>query len=293
MPTQDTVAVTVCGRLFSTDDIKVIRDIIASGLAPTRAAIARQTCDALGWRTPGGRLKAMSCRVALLRLSDRQLVSLPPALQSNGNGKRYRPTQDIEIPAQSVEVRISELSGLTVRTVESRSDSRRWNEAIARFHYLGYHPLPGAQQRYLIEHDGGLLGAIGFGASAWKVASRDHWIGWTPPLRKTRLHLILNNARFLLLPWVRVRNLASWVLSRCARRIGDDFQNRYGYRPVLLETFVEKDRFQGTCYRAANWIHVGDTKGRGKLDQHHDKQLPVKRVLLYPLDPKAREVLSA
>ncbi len=293
MPTQGSEAVTVCGRAFSIEDLETIRGIIASGLAPTRSAIARQTCETLGWRTPADRLKEMSCRVALLRLSDRGLLSLPPPLWGNGNGKRYRPTQDIEIPTQSMEARISELSGLTVRTVESRSDSRQWNEAIARFHYLGYNALPGAQQRYLIEHEGGLLGAIGFGASAWKVACRDQWIGWTPSLRKTRLHLVLNNARFLLLPWVRVQNLASWVLSRCARRIQADFETRYGYRPVLLETFVEKDRFQGTCYRASNWIDIGDTKGRGKLDQHHDKKLPVKRVLLYPLEAGAREVLCA
>lgn len=293
MPTQGSEAATVCGRMFSIEDIETIRRIISGGSAPTRSAIARQTCETLGWRTPAGLLKEMSCRVALLRLAERKLLSLPAPVCSNGNGKRFRPTQEIEVPQGNIDVRISELSGLTVRTVASRVDSRQWNEAIGRFHYLGYNALPGAQQRYLIEHADGLLGAIGFGASAWKVASRDRWIGWTPAQRKARLHLVLNNARFLLLPWVRVRNLASWVLSRCARRIQDDFQDRYGYRPVLLETFVEKDRFHGTCYRAANWIHVGETKGRGKLDRHHDKALPVKRVLLYPLESGAREVLCA
>lgn len=293
MSTSGAEAVAVCGRAFSTDDLDVIRAIIEDESAPTRIAIARRTCEALDWRTHAGRLKEMSCRVALLRLADRGLLTLPAPRRRNGGGRGYRLTEEIEVPERDVELALSDLRGLQVRPLRTRTDSRRWNEAIARFHYLGYKPLPGAQQRYLIEYDGGLLGAIGFGASAWKVAARDRWIGWTAEQRKSRLHLVVNNARFLLLPWIRVRYLASWVLSRCARRIQSDFEARYGYRPLLLETFVEQDRFRGTCYRAANWIDVGETKGRGKLDRHHDNALPVKRILLYPLKHDVREVLSA
>jgi hypothetical protein len=286
-------AVTVCGRSFSKADLETIRTIIADDTAPPRIEIARRTCEALDWRTPAGRLKEMSCRVALLRLADRGLLVLPAPRSRNGNGNGYRWTEEIEVPEQNIDVEISELQGRRVRAVSTTKDSETWNEAIARFHYLGYKPLPGAQHRYLIEHDGGLLGAIGFGASAWKVAARDGWIGWTAEQRKRRLHLVLNNARFLLLPWVRVRHLASWALARCARVIQSDFEERFGYRPVLLETFVERDRFRGTCYHAANWVDVGETKGRGKLDRRHDTALPVKRVMLYPLEHNAREVLCA
>lgn len=284
---------TVCGRAFSESDVEIVRRIICADAQATRAAIARRTCEALAWRTATGELKAMSCRVALLRLQERGLLQLPPARGGNGNRQRYQPQAEIVPPEHDVAGRVQDLCGLEVRAVETRQDSRRWNEAIARFHYLGYRPLPGAQQRYLVEHDAGLLGVVGFAAAAWKVAARDQWIGWTPEQRKRRLHLVLNNARFLLLPWVRVPHLASWVLSRCARRIAADFARRYGYRPLLLETFVERDRFLGTCYRAANWVDVGETKGRGKLDRFRRHVLPVKRVLLYPLRRGARAELCS
>lgn len=285
--------VTVCGRVFSESDLELVRHIIAADAGATRAAVARRACEALAWRTATGGLKAMSCRVALLRLQERGLLQLPPPRHGNCNRRHYEPSAEIVAPDQQLTARVGDLSGLTVRAVESRQDSRRWNEAIARFHYLGYRPLPGAQQRYLVEHEAGLLGAVGFAAAAWKVAARDAWIGWTPEQRKGRLHLVLNNARFLLLPWVRVADLASWVLARCARRIASDFAKRYGHRPVLLETFVERDRFLGTCYRAANWIDVGETKGRGKLDRFRTQVLPVKRVLLYPLHRAARAELCS
>lgn len=182
---------------------------------------------------------------------------------------------------------------ISLRPVLDRKSSRLWNEAVSRFHYLGYVAMPGAQVRYLVERGEELLGALGFGASAWKVAPRDLWIGWTPAQQRERLRFVVNNARFLILPWVRKKNLASFVLARCAQRIGNDFEERYGYRPVLLETFVEKARFSGTCYLAANWTEVGETQGRGKLDRKKLFTLPVKRVYLYPLIPKFRDVLCA
>jgi hypothetical protein len=147
--------------------------------------------------------------------------------------------------------------------------------------------------RYLVESDAGLLAVIGFGASAWKIAPRDEWIGWSEAQRKTRLHLVVNNARFLILPWVRSQNLASFVLARCAERLPGDFQARYGYSPVLLETFVERERFRGTCYKAANWTYLGDTKGRGKLDRYGEAKLQVKQIYAFPLNRRFREALCA
>jgi len=284
---------TVCGRSFTPEDIACIREIISATPPVCRREIARRTCEALKWLRLDGQLKEMSCRVALLRLQERGLIRLPPPQRRNGNTRPYQPQRTLVEPEASLSLPLQELTGLRVRTLESREDSRLWNEAVSRFHYLGYKRLVGAQMRFLIVAEAGLLGAIGFGASAWKVAPRDRWIGWSQREREKRLHLVVNNARFLLLPWVQSPNLASWVLSRCARQLPSEWQQRYGYQPVLLETFVEKDRFAGTCYRAANWTYLGETKGRGKLDRYKRYAEPVKQVYVYPLRKDFRGFLCA
>jgi hypothetical protein len=168
-----------------------------------------------------------------------------------------------------------------------------WNELIERYHYLKYRPLPGAQLRYVVFHDASLLAVLGFSAAAWKVAPRDRFIGWNHEQRQRSLHRIVNNARFLILPWVKVRNLASRILAAAARRLPDDWRRRYGYEPVLLETFVDRARFRGTCYLAANWIHAGQTQGRGKLDRQHRGLSTVKHIYLYPLRKDFRKKLHA
>ena len=285
--------VVVCGRAFSAEDLVTIRAVIGAKPPLNRRQIATQSCELLGWTRPDGRLKEMSCRVALLRLEKLSLIKLPPPLGSNGNNKRYHPAKTLGPSLFPIPDEIGALDKLGVRPVEGRKDSRLWNEAVSRFHYLGYKPLPGAQVRYLVEYSTGLLGVLGFGASAWKVAPRDNWIGWRAEQREQRLHLIVNNARFLILPWVRVRNLASWILGHCAQRLPSDWEDRYGYRPVLLETFVDSTRFRGTCYQAANWRYVGDTQGRGKVDRHHRAALPIKKVYVRWLDKRFREVLCS
>ncbi len=286
--------VIVCGRHFSQDDIVAIRDRITLQPGACRRDIAKWTCERLRWLTPGGKLKEMSCRVALLRLAAEGFIRLPPPQRRNGNRKPFEPAEPtIKAPEQDLVCGAGSLSGLCLERVETPAASRLWNEAIARFHYLGYKRLPGAQIRYLLRSTHGLLGALGFGASAWKAAPRDRWIGWSDSQRKARLHLVVNNARFLLLPWVQSKNLASWALSRCARRLPLDWQARYGYRPVLLETFVERGRFRGTCYKASNWRYVGDTQGRGKLDRRHEAGLPIKQIYVYPLVEDFREALCA
>ena len=289
--TTSSSTVTVCGRGFSDRELDAIRAIIADETGPCRAEIARRTCREIGWVDASGRLKAMSCRVALLRLEEQGHITLPEPRNGNGNGERYRPSRTLEAPREPVVGSAGGIEGLRLHPVSTRSESRLWNEAIARFHYLGYTPLTGAQQRYLVRSDQGLLGAIGFGASAWRVKPRDAWIGWDSDQRRSGLHRIVNNARFLLLPWVRVRNLASRVLALAASRIVSDWRDRYGFEPVLLETFVERTRFTGACYRASNWIHVGDTQGRGKLDRHRLRALPVKHVFVLPLTRPWRAVL--
>jgi hypothetical protein len=187
---------------------------------------------------------------------------------------------------------VQALAGLRLEAIATAADSRLWNALIAHWHYLGYVPLSGAQLRYLIRWDGGVLGALGFGAAAWKVAARDRWIGWDAATRERQLGGVLNNARFLILPWVQVKNLASKVLAMAAARVVVDFPARYGASVVLLETFVEQPRFRGTCYRAANWQYLGETAGRGKLDRFGRAALPCKGVFAYPLRRDFRAALG-
>jgi hypothetical protein len=183
------------------------------------------------------------------------------------------------------------LSDLCLNHVDNTKESYLWNEYIARYHYLGYNPLPGAQMRYFAVSNGQILALMGFGASAWNVAPREEFIGWNDEQRRKNLHLVVNNARFLILPWVGSKNLASKLLGMAVRRLPDDWNQRYGYRPVLLETFVETQRFRGTCYKAANWIFVGQTKGRGKCDVKKIACLPIKDIWLYPLSKSFKNVL--
>jgi hypothetical protein len=184
------------------------------------------------------------------------------------------------------------LPPLQLKLVHQRDDSRLWNEYIHRYHYLGYAPLPGAQLRYFITCGDKFLALLGFGASAWQCAPRDQFIGWQHDQRKKNLHLIVNNARFLILPWVKSKNLASKILAIAAKRLPADWQARYKYRPVLLETFVEQNRFAGTCYKAANWTCVGQTKGRGKLGPAGKQSVPIKDIWLYPLAQNFRRLLT-
>lgn len=284
--------VTYCGRPFSDADLEEVRRIVAEPSDQTRWAISKRVCEALGWRKPDGGLKEMSCRVALLRMQDDQLVLLPPPRRRNGNGIPYaRRTAEAE-PGRPFCVPACDLPELRLELVATRQESHLWNEYISRYHYLGYQPLPGAQLRYFARAGQDVLALLGFGAAAWKVAPRDDFIGWTHAVRRQNLHLVVNNARFLILPWVTSRHLASRLLGLVARRLPRDWLARYGYGPALLETFVEKDRFAGTCYKAANWLYLGDTQGRGKLDRHTRRALPVKTVWVYPLSTRFRETLS-
>jgi hypothetical protein len=170
----------------------------------------------------------------------------------------------------------------------ARGGSGLWNELIDRYHYLGYKPLPGAQLRYFAYAGERLVAVLGFGAAAWQIAPRDTWIGWSHAQRQRNLTAVVNNARFLILPWIRVPHLASKLLGLAARTLPAQWQARYGYRPWLLETFVEAERFSGICYQAANWVCVGETQGRGKLGDHRHGQVPVKTVWLYPLAADCR-----
>jgi hypothetical protein len=281
-----------CGKEFSADDLERIRVMIEENPGKNRTKISFQVCEELNWYKPDGKLKDMSCRVALLRMEKDGLIKLPPPQRRNSNGKHVIKHTTATDPGTSITSSAGKLCELKISQVNTKQMSSLWNEYIDRYHYLGYKPLPGAQLRYMVYSDQKVLALLGFGAAAWKVASRDQFIGWTQEKRKSNMHLVVNNARFLILPWVCSRNLASKILGMISKRISSDWENRYCYKPVLLETFVECDRFSGgACYKAANWKYVGITKGRGKLDEKCEAKLPKKYIFLYPLVNHFRQLL--
>jgi hypothetical protein len=270
-----------CGRDFTPTEIELIREWL-NAPQMNRARLSRKVCAELGWRRDNGGLKDMSCRVALLRMQADGLITLPAP--RNPKPVAYRSYPHIEQAVlEPATIPNIDLATLTVAPVVTKADSMLWNAYIERHHYLGHQLMPGAQLRYFVRAAGHIVAALGFGASAWKVKPRDQVIGWTRDQRQRNLHFIVNNARFLILPWIRCKNLASRILALVSRRLPADWQDRYAYRPVLLETFVEKPRFTGTCYKAANWQHLGDTQGRGKLDVLHRNAQPIKSIWIYPL----------
>lgn len=277
------------GREFTDKEIHWIKERVKGDPLLTRHKLSKLFCERFNWRKPDGSLKDMSCRKAHLRMAQDGVITLPKARKGHFNkvGKIQRtlmaePGEVVTIGAGSLELEID---------LVTKGWSSLWNEYIDRYHYLGYTRLPGAQLRYFVRSGGDMMALLGFGSSAWKTQPRDKYIGWTASERKANLHLVVNNVRFLILPWIQSKNLGSRILSMLARRIRSDWDDCYNYRPVLLETFVDKSRFAGTCYKAANWQYLGDTQGRGKLDVRHENKLPVKSVWVYPLVKSFRRYL--
>jgi hypothetical protein len=194
----------------------------------------------------------------------------------------FEPTSATD-PGAAIELPVHALGPLSLRLVAGALQSRFWNEFVARYHYLGYTPMSGSQLRYNVFVGEQLVACLSFGASAWKLKDRERFIGWSDAQRSCNLHLVVNNARFLILPWVRSLGLASKILSKAARLLPKDWMARYGFAPVLLETFVEFERHKGTCYKAANWLLVGRTAGRGKKSTSNKPLIPIKDIWLYPL----------
>jgi hypothetical protein len=281
-----------CGREFSAAELDHIRQLVELRPVLGRVALSRRVSQDLGWLNVLGQPKEMSCRVALLRMEKDGLIVLPPPLIKPGRRERRLELTAASDPQEPVQGSVRALEPLVFERVAKGLRSSLWNELIQRYHYLGYQPLSGAQMRYLVwSADGRLLAVLGFGASAWQVQPRDQHIGWNHPQRVRGLHRIVNNARLLVLPWVRCPGLASHLLSAIPTPLRTDWTLRYGYEPVLLESFVEIPRFCGASYRAAAWIRLGQTQGRGKLEKHNQRVLPLKEIWIFPLHPDYRQVL--
>ena len=277
-------SVVVCGRVFPHAVLKRIHAAVRDNPQWTRAELARQVCDWLGWRAENGKSKEMNCRVALVRLARRGLITLPaPRRTVRFGGSSFAQTP-LNVPCK-LEGSVKELRGLKLVLVSSkdRELDLQWKKLVATHHYLGYRPLCGAQTRYLIACEHGYVGALGFSAAALYLKARERWVGWSHAARQCHLPKVVANSRFVIAGGVRVNNLASKVLALALKRLPEDWAQAYGYKPLLLETYVESKRFAATCYRAANWIYVGKTCGRGRQDRAHREKKPIKDIYLYPL----------
>jgi hypothetical protein len=288
------IQVTFCGRTFTTSEVELMRTMAHdyAGLGVTE--IARTVCELLEWKRPNGRLKNHECRQLLERLEAEGLLKLPALRSLGGRGPRR---VDISQPGwepEAVECAAGECEPLELALVEGQAESRLWREHVERYHYLGCHVPFGANLRYWVRNHDRELACLLWTSPAWKMKSRDAWIGWSDEQRQHNLQWIVNNGRFLILPWVRVKGLASKILALSARRIPNDWQARYGHRPLLLETLVDATRFRGTCYRAANWIYVGQTAGRGRMDRKHKAHgRGIKDIYIYPLVRDVRQRLCS
>lgn len=287
----------VQGRRLNGPELEQLRHWVSEHPGWSRRRLSVELASRWDWRNAAGQLKDMAARTLLLKLHQRGLVELPPRRQAPTNRMRCLAAQLPLVPEEPLAAlgcALEDLGPLAVNEVSGQATERAWVKgALGRGHYLGFKGAVGENLQYVISDGRGRrLACLVFGAAAWKCQDRDRFIGWSAPQRQRNLALIANNTRFLVLPQVRVQRLGSWILGQISRRIAEDWQAKYGHRVALLETFVERPRFQGTVYRAANWQKVGTTAGRTRQDRHTCIEVAVKDIYVYPLRRGFREVLQ-
>jgi hypothetical protein len=288
-------AVMVQGRKLTAADILLIGRLIADHPDWSRRKLSEVLCAEWNWRNGSGRLKDMATRSLLVKLDARGLITLPARRRtpSNRMASRQAPRQIWD--STPVTGTLRDLGPLNLREISTDAAAKiRFAAALTEFHYLGYRGTVGENLQYMVtDRSGRLLACLLFGSAAWKCQTRDRFIGWEPQQRERNLQLLTNNTRFLILPFVKVPHLASWILGQVLRRLSADWQRKYGHPIALVETFVERERFAGTSYKASNWLGIGTTTGRSRQDRQHTLQVPVKDVYLYPLHHRFHEELSA
>lgn len=281
-------------RPVTEKDISFIRKLMGDHPKDGRYALSRKICRAWNWVQPNGQLKDMVCRGLLLRLEKEGHIVLPPRKSTPRNPFLHRkPPEPFVVDETPVEGSIKELFPITFRQVRRSPFEKLFNGLIAQYHYLGYTQPVGEHLKYLIFSEDRPIGCLALSSAPYHLNCRDRYIGWSPDVRKKNLHLLAYNLRFLILPWVHSPCLASHLLSRCAKIISSDWQRIYHHPVYWLETFVDTGRFKGTCYRAANWILLGKTTGRGKNDQTNKVNRSIKDVYGCPLVRNFREKLGA
>ena len=283
-----------CGCRINREEIEEISEIVSSCHGISRTELANTVCELFDWKRATGKLKTVECRQFLEDLYDKGIISLPErrAVRPPKVGAKVKRTNNAE-KGKNISGNIKRFLPLSLIRVKTKAQRDLWYEYVDRYHYLGYRIPFGAQLRYFVEsNDGSSLGCLQFSSPGWKMAGRDGWIGWNDAQRQCNLQKVVNNSRFLIFSWVKVKNLASSILALAIRKIADDWENQYGIRPVILETLVDNSRYTGTCYKASNWIHVGTTTGRDRMDRRHARhgQTP-KDIYVYPLTSRFWEEL--
>jgi hypothetical protein len=281
------------GRDVTAEDLATVKQIVAEYPGLPRHEIAATVCEAVGWLRASGSPMTRECREWLEGLEAKGEFVLPYKRATSIRYGASASTLDrVEVePGAPLEGTVRDFAPILIERVTRPAERKVWRELVDQHHYLGYATPYGAHLRYLVRvsrPEPTIVGCVQVSSPAWRMAARDRWIGWDDETRATNLQRIVNNSRFLLLPWVKVANLASTALSKIARQVGQDWTEQYGIEPLLLETLVDQERFHGTCYRAAGWIDLGSTTGRGRMDREHRREgLVPKRVFVLPLVKEA------
>jgi len=281
------------GREIQQQDILYIRALIEQYPQDSRRKLSTRLCEAWQWRQANGTLRDMVCRSLLLMLERAGQITLPPVsyVRHNPLATRVRPEM-ARIDTTPIEARLRHVQPLRFELARRTSHERLFNSLMEEHHYLGYEQPVGEHLKYLVWAQGRPVACLAFSSAPRHLGSRDRYIGWSAEARRRNIHFLAYNTRFLILPWVRVEHLASHILGRMAARISADWQRLYGHPIYFLETFIDPERFRGTCYRAANWVLLGKTTGRGKQSNSYLPNRSIKEVLGYPLTPKFRDLLG-
>jgi len=281
------------GRQVSSEDILYIRELIAADPRQSRRALSKKLCEAWQWRQPNGELRDMVCRGLLLMLDRAGAIQLPPVdyVRHNPLASRARPAP-VLIDTTAIQGRLADIQPLEFEQVRRTGDEPLFNSLMEEHHYLGYEQPVGEHLKYLVWAQGRPLACLAWSSAPRHLGSRDRYIGWSAQARRRNIRFLAYNTRFLILPWVEVPNLASHILGRMAGRLSADWYRVYGHPIYFLETFVDPERFHGTCYRAANWVLLGRTTGRGKDDQTNRPNRSIKEVLALPLTRRFRQLLE-
>lgn len=292
MLSQKTGDIHFLGRQVTQKDLALIREVVTVCDGLSRAELANTVCELLDWKRPLGSLKGRECGEFLEKLESNGLLRLPEKRMGRPVGSRTDvPVTERGEPGVPLVGSAGAVGRIEFEQVRTEGDRRWFRELVGRYHYLGHAVPIGAHLRYLVfasEPEKAIIGCVQFSSAAWRMAARDRWIGWDDGMRASNLQHVVNQSRFLVLPWVKVRNLASRVLSLSVRQVLPDWRERYGVQPLLAETLVDPARYRGTCYRAANWTELGMTSGRGGMDRFHERDgVAPKMVFVYRLVPDA------
>lgn len=285
---------TIRKRVLYHIDIEIIKNLLSDEGYLGRTHISRRLCKIWDWRQENGSFKEIACRDLLRRLDSKGYIKLSPMLcPARHKGYKNKTEIPIELDTSELKIQLKTVKkNIEIKQVRGTSDEKLFNGLIGKYHYIGYFQGAGKQLKYIVYLDKRPIACIGFGVSALKVECRDKFIGWNSEARQNNLNIVVDNSRFLILPWIKIPHLASYILGRTLKQLSSDWEKYHCHRIVLVETFVDTELFKGTCYKAANWQFLGLTKGRGRNDRYSNANKSVKAVFVYSLSRDFRELCN-